>query len=177
MSQKIYEPKSYWATRGKEKADVYSPSKKVKILEVLTQLQIDSVLEIGAGDGELTKLIIQYCKPKRYIAVDLSKDRLDKLDCDVEKVCADITEMEFDEKFDLVIAAHCLLHIKPEHIKEVTQKMLDSASKYVINIDPIDFTIPTTWAYYNFPHDYFALWPKPEFYQIEDKVGLWLVKK
>lgn len=177
MSQKIYEPNSYWATRGKDKAEIYSSVKKVKILEVLTQLQIDSVLEIGAGDGELTKLVLKYCKPKRYVAVDLSKDRLDQLDCDVEKVHGDFIEMDCEQKFDLVIAAHCLLHIKPEHIKKITQKMLDCATKYVVNIDPIDFTIPTKWAYYNFPHDYFELWTKPEFHQIEDKVGLWLVRK
>lgn len=179
---KTYEPQQYWSIKGKEPADPFPIPKKIKILEALSSLKFDSVLELGCGDGQLTKIITDYFKPKRYLAVDLSADRLAKLEIpNIEKKQADILNFETVEKFDLVISSHLLLHIEPHNIKKAIQTMYHYSKKYCVNIDPINFSIPGNWAYYNFPHDYFALWyeivDSLRFHQIEDKVGLWLIRK
>jgi len=177
---KRYEYAQFWQQKGKEPAEKYSTDKKIAILEALCSLKFDSVLEIGAGDGELTKIITEYFKPRRYLAIDLSDDRLSRIDLPIEKRQADILSFETDEKFDLVISAHTLLHIEPENIRKVMQKMYHFSKKYVVNIDPIHFSIEGTWTYYNFPHDYFHLWGEIadySFNRIEDRVGLWKVEK
>ena len=178
---KRYEYAPYWMQRGKGPAEPYPVQKKIKLLETLCDLKFDSVLEIGAGDGELTRIIMQYFKPKRYLAIDLVKERLDKIDVDVEKKEADILHFETDEKFDLVIAAHTLLHIEQDNIRKIMQKMYHFSKKYVAHVDPIPFAISGSWAYYNFPHEYWELWyemvNKVTFRQVEEKVGLWLVEK
>ena len=82
-------------------------------------------------------------------------------------------------KFDLVICSHFLLHIKPADLEKVFDNMLKLSKKYIMIIEPAPNQNLGQWEYYNFEHDINKLTKKlnREYYQIGDKIGLWLIRK
>lgn len=173
---KVYDYQHYWSQErdlGK-----YTEDKKRRIIEALKPLSFSSVLEIGSGQGELTRLLLDNFPIDKIQCVDYNRWYLLQLPKNpiLQKTQGDILEWNTDEKFDLVIAAHVLLHIEPEFLSLVYNKMKSFANKYVVHIDPIKENINRKWEYYNFPHDYNKLHPTADFKQIEPYAGIWLEK-
>lgn len=136
--------------------------------------KIETVLELGAGTGRMTKIMLEvFPDIKKYEVVDLSVD--------VEKIYKtlgfdtvnridwnymDITTDEFLEgfrgkRYDFILASEVFLHIKPEDIEKVMQMVCRLAkskgSGTILNIDwAFDPNgAPSEWC---FIHDYDKLY-------------------
>ena len=126
---KIYEYKSYWSQErdlGK-----YTEIKKQNIIYALKPFSFSTVLEIGPGQGELTRLLLDNFPIEKIQCVDISRWYLLQLPKNpiLKKTQADILEFDTQERFDLVISAHLLLHIEPENLSLVYNKMKSFSKK------------------------------------------------
>lgn len=101
------------------------------LVNFLKTLQFDSVLEIGASFGRITKLIQENFHPKRFLAIDPAPD-VQRYD-EVEFWQVPIEGLNTTERFDLVIAVETLMHIK--HYQHVLDMMKKFSKKYVIHLD------------------------------------------
>lgn len=82
-------------------------------LELNEQMQ---VMDFGAGTGLITEKIVPHVN--NIVAVDISQAMLNELaekddfNDRVEIICQDITEQPLDKKFDLIMSAMAMHHVK-----------------------------------------------------------------
>mgnify|MGYP000014478779 CR=1 FL=1 len=78
------------------------------------------VMDFGAGTGLITSQVAAHVGA--IIAVDVSQSMLDKLadkinlNDKVQTVCQDITEQALDQKFDVIISAMAMHHVKDTNL-------------------------------------------------------------
>ena len=177
MAMKNYNYLEYWNERGKTPADVWPPEKSVYVSNVLGKLDFNTVLELGCGDGQLSKIIRFFdCE---LTGLDISPDRLESNKFLHGAINSNFIDFTSTALFDLVICSHFLLHIKPKDLDNVFKKMLWHAKKYIMIIEPAPNQNLGQWEYYNFEHDINKLTEKlnTEYYSIGDRIGLWLIRK
>lgn len=123
------------------------------LLNLLKDINFESVFEIGCGWGRITKLILDNFKTKTYHACDISPDRAKLVGIDV--ITKPFQEIEFNQKYDLVIAVEVLMHIPPEEIKQVIDKIYMISKKHIVTLDyfPKGQRV-TNLAPFNFIHEY-----------------------
>ena len=100
------------------------------ILDYLpTGFRAESILELGAGTGNLTVLVQDAFPDATVRAVDVSAESLDICQNRVtppsrlEVRVADIRELEFDEpKFDLIVSSIAIHHLEPTAKRELFSK-------------------------------------------------------
>jgi SAM-dependent methyltransferase len=130
--------------------------------------KFESVLEVGCGFGRITRLILlDHPEIQKYTAMDLSPDQISNAeqyvrsglgireikDIELTFTVADIKSVDFNEKFDLVLAAEVLLHILPSEIKDVMTKLVNLSNRHIINIDYYQEKMAAL-APHNFLHQY-----------------------
>ena len=169
----------YWEIKGQEPAAIFDNTKKALIRQILKDIDYRNVLEFGCGDGQLSQIIKE--KSCHLTGVDISEDRL-QMNNDIDsKLLLDVTKESFFPVSDLVICSHFLLHIKPEDIKNVIEKMLNYSSKYIIFIEPNPCVKLGEWEYYNFQHEYnsilIELGLSYDMLFLSPIVNCWIVKK
>lgn len=161
-----YNPTEYWHERGKTYHSNFHYNKEFRLqeqflLDALKNLEFSSVLEVGCGFGRITKLVLENCDASEYTAIDLSPDQIEN----ARKYVGDHTKVHFIEseiqsfhpnrKYDLVLAAEVLLHVKPEDIKAVIAKLVSLTNKYLVHVDWCEDKRPSEPVkYFNFMHDY-----------------------
>lgn len=128
---------------------------------------LDTVLELGVGFGRITKIVYDILLPKFYLGIDISshqiknaREYLGPISQRVAMINADIIDLQIEKDnpgYDLVIASEILMHIKPEHIKQVIKLMVDCSNHDIINIDWNFGKIESDFC---FIHDYDKLYHK-----------------
>ncbi len=125
------------------------------------QKPIETVLEVGCGNGRMLKTIIEELHPSIYDTVDI------KIDDSIKPLFnnwyeMDITNNDFDEvirgkQYDLILASEVFMHIKPEDISPIISKLtkLLAPNAIIINIDWVYQPQESTWCYI---HDYDKLY-------------------
>ena len=143
-----YEYKQYWTPYYiSQKPGIYIP----QILHVLEQFNPHTILELGSGMGHTSKVIKEKFNC-HLTGIDITKGN-EYLD---EYINADLSQFDTDEKYDLILAQSVLLHIKPEHIHSLLNKMHKwSQNIIVLDYDP-EIEIPLDD--HNFHHD-FTMFP------------------
>ncbi|MFT9819925.1 pseudaminic acid biosynthesis-associated methylase [Lysinibacillus sp. NPDC056185] len=118
-------------------ADLYLPSNIrlfSKILEKTTN--IDSVLEFGANIGLNLRAIQTLLPNVRCSAIEINEKAVSVLKNVIDINDGDIFQnsiLEFEPKklYDLTLIKGVLIHINPDELNNVYQKLYESSSKYI----------------------------------------------
>lgn len=136
------------------------------LLSHISNLKFNSILEIGCGSGRYTKILSRKFKPKKYLAIDISSEQIEKARTylgneKIEFICTEIQKLNLNEKFDLIFAGEVLMHINFNEIQDVIQKMISYSDGKIISIDWYDEkNIGRVSMDYCFMHDYKTLFAK-----------------
>ncbi|MGH8064829.1 MAG: oligosaccharide flippase family protein [Candidatus Entotheonellia bacterium] len=97
--------------------------------------QVETVLEVGAGKGRVTGVLLGQCK--RITALDLEAPTWTLPD--VHPVKGDVRKLEFpDNSFDLVVCTEVLEHVWPEDLRQACKEILRVSRRYVLVGVPFD---------------------------------------
>lgn len=147
----IYDPPVYW-TRDEPSAG--HVAQELALADVLIGLDFRSVLEVGCGFGRITSLIAGL-RLASITAIDIGKSQTAAVQRRVPRanvINAAIQDFDTDQHYDLAVAVEVLMHIPPDDLGPVCDKLRRMAS-WVVTCDwtqPIDGpTAPHNWR-----HDY-----------------------
>ena len=164
-----YEPEKYWKARGKvyynEKISTYDRPEwrnyESKFLNYIKKLEFETVLEFGCGYGRITNLMLEnFPQIKEYKAIDLSPDQIHNAKKIVksEKVDFEVTTIQKfkpKKKYDLVIGFDVLMHVPPNDINSIIEKLVNLTQKHIVNQDWDDKEKPKiNLAKHCFLHNY-----------------------
>ena len=167
-SDNTYE--EFWARRGTRDSDKWSIEKEERVCDILEKLDFDSVLEVGCGEGEFSKLLLGYTD--NIEGIDLNPHRVENsilptcfLDNFIHHNYGDVT-------FDLVCCAHVLLHINPYDVSHFYSKMQALSNKHIVLIEPDYHQYVGGFNHeLNYAHNY-RTFDKFKEYDLGDKVVL-----
>lgn len=130
------------------------------IIELIRSSKFNKILEIGCGTGRYTKILSSFLHPEKYVALDISKEQIERakkyvLDERIEFYDTRIQEFNYKEKFDLVFASEVLMHIDFTDINNVISNIMSYSSNKIISIDWFNKKkVGKEFAGYCFMHDY-----------------------
>jgi SAM-dependent methyltransferase len=162
----MYNPEEYWLEQGKtyRQRFIYNECFELQekmFIDFLKTLQFETVVEVGAGFGRITKLMLEnFPQIKEYLAIDLSPDQITELcnnisDNRLQSQVISIQDFKTEKKYDLVLAVEVLMFIPPAEIDNVYQRLLDLTKTHVVNVDWYE-DVAVSGAEYNFIHQYRA---------------------
>jgi trans-aconitate methyltransferase len=155
-----YEPREYWPSHGPLRRKAGHAAQEEALLAAMGRIQVKSILEIGVGNGRIGKLLCERWPNATYAGVDISTDRLDEARENLPESArlyhADLLEWDTDERFDLVVAAEVLMHVRPEDIEAAVARLKGWSTRHIYTAD---WTEPITKAITvrDYRHDYEAL--------------------
>lgn len=160
----MFEYRKYWEQIGTTMKDKFSESEisrlqQERIVDILKDFEFESILELGAGFGRITRNILDNFKVKHYTCLDVSLTQINHLHKDfpnVEAVYSSIKDFNTKEQWDLVIASEVLMHIVPENIDYVFYKMSKWAKTAILSLDyyPIESCRFEKLDPHNWEYDY-----------------------
>jgi SAM-dependent methyltransferase len=106
---------------------------------------VRSVLEIGAGFGRVTGLVLEVLPAiERYVALDISADQIAAARARLsgwagkqpDFVVGDFRARPETDSFDLVLAAEVFLHFPPAEVTDVVRKAQRLSRRFLVHVDP-----------------------------------------
>lgn len=161
----MFDPDAYWTAQGPSLAPPGSegPEQAAVLKEIsllLDELRpIQSVLDVGCGQGRMAHFLQSEIPEASYSGMDLAQSQLDgtrKVRPDGTYHLSRLQDFTPDRKWDLVLASEVLLHIPPQDIALACARLLDVTGRYLITVDwtrPLQGKI----APWNWLHDYQTL--------------------
>lgn len=162
----IFDPDQYWRDQGPHLAPPGSSSPEQALVEkemgiLLAELQdingqVQSVLDVGCGQGRLADFLERELPQAKYSGMDLGEAQIKGtrgVRPDGEFFLARLQDFTPDRQWDLVLASEVLLHIPPDDIEAACRNLLNVTGKYLVTVDwtqPVDGPI----AHWNWLHDY-----------------------
>ena len=154
---------------------------ELKILRKISSIKnIDKALEIGCGNGNGTKLIKKYFKPKDIIAIDLDEQMIKiaqkrNKDTNVSYKIMDATKLSFpDNHFDVIFDFGIIHHISnwKDCIQELKRVLKPNGEIILedLSIETFSIGIGKLWRkIFNHPYDY--MYTNSQFTQYMSEVG------
>ena len=100
--------------------------------KVLKDITLDSVIELGAGDGTNLQAIKKLYPEIKGAAVEINEEACSTIDKRFLIYNKEIIDYESSEIFDFAFTKGVLIHIPPEQLDEVYSILDWSAQKYVL---------------------------------------------
>ena len=143
----------FWARRGTRNSDKWSEEKEDRVRDALDQLEFYSVLEVGSGEGEFSKILLEYTR--NIEGIDLNPHRVENSILPTCFLDNFIHHNYGDVRFDLVCCSHVLLHITPYDVSMFYSKMQALSNKHIVLIEPDYHQYIGGFNHeMNYPHDY-----------------------
>ncbi len=99
--------------------------------------QADSLIEFGSNIG-LNLVALKALLPNTdFTAIEINKkaiERLEKMDF-VTPINKSILEVDLDEEFDFVLIKGVLIHINPEYLNTVYEKLYSASKRYICLVE------------------------------------------
>ncbi|MGE0625210.1 MAG: class I SAM-dependent methyltransferase [Pseudomonadales bacterium] len=92
---------------------------------------VDSLLDVGCGDGKLTKVIAETLSMTTFRGLDISEEALSRCDFPTDLGSADHLPYE-DSLFDCVMSTDMLEHLSDDIVQAAVSEMFRVAGKWVI---------------------------------------------
>ncbi len=136
------------------------------------QKPIETVLEVGAGKGRMSTIILEeFPDIKQFDVIDLEfEESFTLFDSKVDAYELDITSEDFDipfrgKQYDLILASEVFMHIKPEDIESVLTRLTNllAPQGLIVNIDWYHQKEPSEWCYI---HDYEKMYRENGLYPV-----------
>lgn len=186
MNEIYYDYVNYWKKEGElSKIDSLSfklnkdhEAQEMPLVDAVLDVGPESILEIGAGWGRITKLLRHNKIASQYTAMDISYHRLKQItDKTIGRIVSDFMDYaspSFDT-YDLILAVEVLMHIPPNIIEDFVEKMKRHADTIIVlDYDP-DIPRDIEMADHNFLHNYDELFPEAKVTQVNfvQKMRVW----
>ena len=126
-----FSPEAYWLEHGPTDQRGHA-KQEAALRKVLASLPFGSVLEVGCGNGRITKMV-----PSATV-IDISPDRVEATTHrfpDTEGIVSSLQDFDTDRQWDLVIAVEVLMHIPPAQIEQACDKLLALSNRWVVTCD------------------------------------------
>jgi ubiquinone/menaquinone biosynthesis C-methylase UbiE len=113
---------------------------KDPILERISLVKPENVLDVGCGCGSSTAKLAPYCG--KITAIDFSSDLIDRCKRENQKpnityLCMDGRDIQYtDHSFDLVVEQYSLHHVL--EWEKVLDEMIRVSSKHILIQEPVD---------------------------------------
>jgi trans-aconitate methyltransferase len=168
-----YRPREYWANRGKVYRQQFKRNRKREMQEHMlidylkTLPPFQGVLEVGCGFGRITKLILEnFSSIQEYMAVDLSREQIeeakkyvgDRIDRNIKFLATEIQSLNLNRRYDLVLSVSVLMHILPNEIESVMNKLIGMTGRDMVNVDWYEIPVPEDSGNHNFVHKYESIY-------------------
>ena len=103
-------------------------------VDILHGCEIDSILEFGAGTGENILALKELYPFAHFDAIEINESACDKLrDIDnVNVFWGSAFDAPILEGYDLVLSKGFLIHIHPDYIDKIYEKMYQATGKYLL---------------------------------------------
>jgi 2-polyprenyl-3-methyl-5-hydroxy-6-metoxy-1,4-benzoquinol methylase len=119
----------YWLDKDPfgAKNSKYETSKQDRLLELISRRKSQRGLDVGCGNGYLTRRIAEHCQHLEGIdfasrAIHLAQENC-KEQSDISLNVADIRSYESDEPFDLLICSEVLYYLQGQELEDVVDKL------------------------------------------------------
>lgn len=159
----------YWRANGKYIAGPGAVSDEHKLVEsilaaMLPNLGAKDVLDVGCGRGRLADLLKRSMPDVAYAGVDIGEAQIAATKLirpDGEFYLSRLQDFAPLREWDLVLASEVLMHIPPNDIGAVCDKLKGLARKWIVTIDWTE-PVPEPIAPWNWLYDYPALFGSVE---------------
>ena len=161
-----FDADAYWrADQGVVPAVAESSPAFGLLRDILPMLgPIQSVLDVGCGQGRIAELLLEVFPAADYVGIDISPAQVAATKTvrpDGAVYLSRLQDFTDDAGFDLVIASEVLMHVLPGEIQAACDKLKSLARRWVVTVDwtePIRGKI----AEWNWRHDYRSLFGSVE---------------
>lgn len=180
-----FDPDAYWTANGPYLSPPLSegPEQAAVLKEIQVLLediqdsygQIQTVLDVGCGQGRLADWLERELPQAKYSGMDLAEAQLSgtmAVRPDGSFFLSRLQDFRPDRTWELVIASEVLLHIPPADIERACRNLLDVTGKYLITVDWTQ-AISGPIAEWNWLHDYQTLL-QPDVEIVSDNQSIFL---
>jgi len=114
---------------------------KARAEKILIHARGDTCLEVGAGEGQITKYLVN--KFKKVVSIDINQDCLDQIEDanNLYKICNKFEDIEVDEVYDTIICSNVLEHV--DNPKAFLERMTKWGNEETVFI----FVVPNGRSY------------------------------
>ena len=167
-----FDPDFHWNAHGPFLAPPGAVSKEhiaaeERLSALLRTLEVESVLDVGCGQGRNADLLKRVIPDAKYFGMDLGKAQIDgtrKVRPDGTFYQSRLQDFAPTRKWDLILCSEVLMHVPPADIEAVAATLVKAARNYLVLIEWVpaaDFDRPIDPQ--NWPHDYTALFGTPAY--------------
>lgn len=155
-----YDPRDYWTNAPAMKVKPAHEAQATALMDAIGRKQVSSILEVGVGFGRIGKLLTDKWPSATYTGIDISIDRIGEARTALPEHAtlevADVLDFDTDDSFDLVVAVEVLMHVRPDDIEQVVERLQLWSHRHIYTVD-WDTDIGKPAAAHNFLHDYVEL--------------------
>lgn len=166
----------YWNKRGKNYhkelenqswlANIEESNQQRFISNFLKECSFKNILEIGCGNGRLTKYLVNILHFETITAIDISDELISQAKQNIKHPnvffkIQDVLQFSYEKKFDLIFGGEILMHISPHDINNLIKNLITLCTGKLIFVEFYDPKYSNdSNKNYHFSHDYKLLFQK-----------------